>query len=142
MARIDPDERDAVTERRGVYQHEELIRTYFNHLIVPENSQYYDVVEYVDELVRADPQRAWNVVRSLIEIARSDEDLAYVAAGPLENLLALDDMEVLKAIRQDALQNERVRNALGRVLLFPRHADLQKFLGTWLPPAPLDDAQR
>lgn len=70
-------------------ERDEILRLYFRHLESPSDPDYYNVVEYVDELVQVDPAQAWEIIRDLIAVAPSEDALAYVAAGPLENLLAM-----------------------------------------------------
>lgn len=117
-------------------ERDEMIRRYFLHLEAPSNSDYYDSVEDVDELVRVNPTEAWEIVKDLIRLAPSDHALAYVAAGPLENLVATRGKEMAHVIREEALQNRRVGDALSRVLLCPIDSDVRRALGTWLPDEP------
>lgn len=113
--------------------HEEMVRDFFLHVRSP-SSESYEGVEAVDELVRADPVQGWNVVRKLIEMAASDDELGYVAAGPLEDLLYKHGVQIAAAIRSEALGNGRVRDALARVMLDPRPAEVEAALGEWLLP--------
>jgi hypothetical protein len=76
-------------------------------------------VAAVDTLVRQDPHGAWKVVGTMINTAGSEEALAYVAAGPLEDLLNLHGGTVISNIEQDCSTNERLRLALSGVWIGP-----------------------
>jgi len=118
-----------------MHERDEILQAYFLHLEVPANSDHYDVVEDVDELVSSKPAEAWEILKDLIAISPSDDALAYVAAGPLESLLAVHGDEMASVIRAEALVNERLRDALARVLLDPIDAGVQRALGEWLYPS-------
>jgi hypothetical protein len=65
------------------------------------------------------PIEGWSIVRELIEAAASEDELDYVAAGPLEDLLRLHGSVIASVIRRDAQQSQHVRDALSCVLLDP-----------------------
>ena len=111
---------------------EEMIRGYFMGRRHPSNRELYDLVESVDEIVRTDPVRGWEIVNNLIHAASSEEDLGYVAAGPLEDLLRLHGAGIASIIRESAIRNQRVRDALGCVLLDPIPETVFADLGPWL----------
>lgn len=117
-----------------MYEPDEILRKYFLHLSNTSDPELYDLVEYVDELVKADPLTAWHLVKNLIDISPSEDALSYVAAGPLENLLVRHGSTIARVIREDALRDEHVRDALSRVLLYPISKDVQSALGEWLHP--------
>src|SRR5215212_10830430 len=116
----------------GMCTRDDILRDYFLHLVYPGDPELYDRVEYVDKLVRTSPIEAWEIIRALAGIAPSDEALAYLAAGPLEDLLLFHGDLVASRIRQDALESQRVRDALSRVLLHPVSEAVTKALGEWL----------
>lgn len=93
----------------------------------------YDAVETIDELTRSDPDAAWPVIEMLIERAPTEEALAYLAAGPLENLLRKHGRVVATKIRAAAEQNAGVRAALSHVWLLPSNDEVHQQLGEWLP---------
>lgn len=47
----------------------------------------FDAWEHVEELAQSDPEECLAVICDLAEAASSDQALAYLGAGPLENLL-------------------------------------------------------
>jgi hypothetical protein len=72
----------------------ELIAGYLAHAMTTTrdgtDAEHFEAHEELDQLVSDDPERAWPVIREIVRrISPEDEDiLAYVAAGPLEDLLA------------------------------------------------------
>jgi hypothetical protein len=61
------------------------------------------------------PAVAWPVVLALVQRARSDDDLAWVAAGPLETLLAHHGALLVGRVEQEAAVNQKFRKALSNV---------------------------
>ena len=112
--------------------HSEIIRHYFRILTNPSDPELYDRVETVDEIVKTDPIEGWCIVRDLIEAAASEDELGYVAAGPLEDLLRLHGPLIASVIRRDAQHKQRVRDALSCVLLDPVPSEVESELGEWL----------
>jgi hypothetical protein len=112
---------------------EAIIKNFFLSLSDPANAELYESVETVDEIVSADPIGGWQMVTKLIAAASSEDELGYVAAGPLEDLLRLHGSTVAAAIRQEALKSQRVRDALGCVLLHPLPPEVDASLGEWVP---------
>ncbi len=53
----------------------------------PTPTAAHEAVEQLQNLVSEGDRRAWIVLRNLINSAPDDASLAYVAAGPLEELL-------------------------------------------------------
>lgn len=75
----------------------------------------------VDDLVRRDAERGWEVTRVLVNKSSSDEALAYVAAGPLEDLLKRHGLAVIDRIDNESEINDRLRVALSGVYLDPSY---------------------
>ena len=69
----------------------------------------------LERLVRNEPARALRVVIALIASAPDDATIAYVAAGPLENLLCYHGNEVIDEVERSASRDERFRRALSGV---------------------------
>lgn len=69
----------------------------------------------VDQLVRRKPDQGWEVIRLLVNKAPSDEALAFVAAGPLEDLLKKHGPAVIDQIENECRENDRLRLALSGV---------------------------
>lgn len=73
------------------------------------------VFEFVMNLSQYHPSAAWDVLLTLIAEARSDEHLALVAAGPMEELLKYHGPEVIGTVEAEATTNSPFRSALSGV---------------------------
>jgi hypothetical protein len=73
----------------------------------------------VDELVRRDADHGWEITRILVNTSTSDEALAFVAAGPLEDLLKKHGLAVIDRIENECNENNRLRMALSGVSIEP-----------------------
>jgi hypothetical protein len=60
--------------------------TYLCHYTLKREEDWW-AVEELYSLIRVNIVEAWEITRILVNTASSDEALAYVAAGPLEDLL-------------------------------------------------------
>jgi DUF2950 family protein/uncharacterized protein DUF6869 len=90
------------------------------------------------DLVHNDSEQAWWFILVTLAQATDDRDLAYLAAGPLEDLLKLHGSSFIIRIETRARQDERMLRALSGVRLtsedavFPQwHAMMEKhgFIG-------------
>ncbi len=70
------------------------------------------VFEWVMELAQKRPTEALPVVKALVDVAVGDEELAYVAAGPIEDLLAYHGPAVIDTVEHIAREDTRFRRAL------------------------------
>jgi hypothetical protein len=93
---------------------EELAAAYLRHYIFKQQEDGWAVRE-VDTLVQDSPTEAWEVTRILVNTAPSDEALAYVAAGPLEELLHKHGPVVIDRIEEESRENLRLQLALSGV---------------------------
>jgi hypothetical protein len=75
------------------------------------------------ELLSRDPERLWRIALRLIQQAPDDAALAYVAAGPLEDLLAFHGPTFIQRVEDLARRDSRFLLALagvwGQVRLSP-----------------------
>ena len=94
----------------------DLARQYLAHYAAgrPEGGDWR-AWDAIDRLVREDPTQAWAVVTELVAQCPSDEALFYVAAGPLEDLLAKHGPEVIDRIEEAARRDPKVRLCLSGV---------------------------
>jgi hypothetical protein len=69
----------------------------------------------LDRLVRLQPETAWPLVLRLIKDAPDMEALAYVAAGPLEELIGHHGDIMVATIVDEAGHNRALSEALGMV---------------------------
>jgi hypothetical protein len=101
-------------EQKRKVSREELAATYLLYYSLKRQQDWW-AWEEVDSLVRLNPSEAWEVTRILVKTASSDEALAYVAAGPLEDLLTKHGPVVIEYIENESQQNERLQLALSGV---------------------------
>jgi hypothetical protein len=71
--------------------------------------------EAVRTLVKNDIDAAWSVTLLLLEKAKSDDEVGYIAAGPLEDLIDMQGHAVLDRIEPACENNPRLRLALSTV---------------------------
>jgi hypothetical protein len=71
--------------------------------------------EYVDASVDKDPREAWPLILSIVNAAPSDDDLAALGAGPLEDILCKHGQSVIETIEAEAASNAKLRFALAGV---------------------------
>ncbi len=72
---------------------------------------------HVDNLVNSHPHKALELLAAIIECCKNNKEIAYVAAGPLENLFVYHGYEVINAIKEKADGSEKFQRALSGVWL-------------------------
>jgi hypothetical protein len=92
----------------------ELVTAYLNYFKSRDKELSWSW-ERVDELLRADPDNGWALTLKLLAAASDDAALAYVAAGPLEDLLNWHGVAVIDRVEAHARKDARFRLALTRV---------------------------
>jgi hypothetical protein len=80
----------------------------------------------VDHVCTDDPPRAIELIRSLVSEAKDDEELAYIGAGPLEDLLRRRGPAAIGLIEAEAAADRRFRFALAGVWPSERNPDVWK----------------
>lgn len=73
------------------------------------------IFAWVMDLCRDHPDEAWPLALALVHVARGDEDLALVAAGPLEELLSNHGLAIIERMEAEAARDPRFRRALSGV---------------------------
>ena len=101
-------------EQKRKVSRDELAATYLRHYSFKRHEDWW-TWEEVHSLVRLNPSEAWEITRILVNTAPSDEALAYVAAGPLEDLLKKHGPAVIDSIENESQQNGRLQLALSGV---------------------------
>lgn len=71
--------------------------------------------EEMDNLIREKPIEAQDVILKLIDKALDDNTLAFIAAGPLEDLLIHHGEEVIDWVEKNARQNNKFAQCLAGV---------------------------
>jgi hypothetical protein len=84
-----------------------------------KNKQLRWAWEKVRELVENNPEEAWKLTLLMINKSESDEALAHVAAGPLENLLNRHGLVLIDRIEDASRKDARVRLALSGAWIKP-----------------------
>ena len=81
------------------------------------DAENFDANEELDDLVTDEPERAWPLICEVIRrISPQDEDiLAYVAAGPLEDLLVRHPYAFIDRIESLARNDAHFRRAVSGV---------------------------
>lgn len=69
-------------------------------------------IERVDDMVRQEPEASWRLIMELFLRSASDYQLACLASGPLETLLAVRGGDFIDRIEHIALTNDRFRETL------------------------------
>jgi hypothetical protein len=81
-----------------------------------KNTADFWAFERVEEIVRGEPDIALELTLLLVKKAGADDGaLAYVAAGPLEDLLKLHGLHVIDRIEQESKTDPRLQLALSGV---------------------------
>jgi hypothetical protein len=98
-----------------------LIDLYLTHAAIRArdgtDAEYFDASDELDELVSDDPERAWPLMCEIIRrISPEDDDiLAYVAAGPLEDLFVRHPHAFIDRVEHLARHDAHFRRAVSGV---------------------------
>jgi|SRR5436190_8724115 len=99
----------------------ELVEGYLAHAATVTrdgtDAEHFEAYEQLDDLVNEDPERAWPIICEIVRrITPADEDiLAYVAAGPLEDLLARHPYAFIDRIEELSKRDTHFRRAVSGV---------------------------
>ena len=120
----------------------DLIDAYFRNYEAIENGQYENenswARETIEDIVFKEPLRGLELTLKLLRLCKNDKALAYVAAGPLENLFVYHGKHIIDRITKEADKDVRIQLALSGVWLkennkiYPEWKNLMKrykFLG-------------
>jgi hypothetical protein len=88
---------------------------YFRYFETKNWDDYHWAVDYVDDLVRDNPDEALTLTLSLVNASEPNKALAIAAAGPLENLLKDNGPALMDRIEEVARTNDKLRLALSGV---------------------------
>jgi hypothetical protein len=96
-----------------------LARDFVKHFFLPKpekkGSRYFWAFLKLYDLVHDEPDLAWPIIKEILHIDSSDAMLAYVAAGPIEDLLAQHGTAFIERIEELAGRDPIFRKALGAV---------------------------
>jgi hypothetical protein len=85
---------------------EQLLSAWFTH------RQTFWFFDEIWEITGSDSERLWEVIKAMIVAAPNEDELAYIGAGPIEDLLSGYGDEFIDRIEHYAETNEKFRFAL------------------------------
>ena len=98
-----------------------LIKTFFENYRKLINGESTDdtnwILDYIDKLIEDEPEKALEFVLDLINNCADKKTLAYVAAGPLEDLLVHNGVSVIEKLEIAADADDNIQLALSGVWL-------------------------
>lgn len=71
----------------------------------------------VGKMVESDPEQAWHFILHALSRAKNDEEIAYVAAGALEDFLRLHGLAFTDRVDEVWRRDEKMRCAISCVWL-------------------------
>ena len=71
--------------------------------------------EELDAMAREAPERCWRFIEVVLQSSLSDQDLAYIAAGPFEDLLGRHGARFLPLVEEKASDNPNMRMLIATV---------------------------
>jgi len=80
-----------------------------------EECRHFSAWETLDKLVREDPELAWVIMEEIRRLDSSDLILSSLAAGPLEDLLALHGRQFIERVETLASQDPGFHRMAGGV---------------------------
>jgi hypothetical protein len=93
---------------------EQVVDSYLRHYALKEEQDFW-AFDQVNHIVRRDPAAGWRLTFLLVNKSPSDEALAYIAAGPLEDLLTFHGPTLIDDVAVAARADERLQLALSGV---------------------------
>lgn len=92
---------------------QEIVKAFFENWKAQRKTDDYSWAdELVDDIVRADAVEGWLLTLDLIAAAPCKQSLAYVAAGPLEDLLKSHGGAVRDLLLSNIADNKRLQFAV------------------------------
>ncbi len=118
-----------------------LIRAYLAHAETRArdgtDAEHFEAAEEIRELVIDDPERAWPIVCEVIRRTTADDILAFVVAGPLEDLLVHHGPAFIDRVEALAAEDAHFKRAVSGVWGWnSMAADVRKRLDDLLRDAP------
>jgi hypothetical protein len=94
-----------------------------------DKNQDFWAWEEVHRLVKTDLDAAWNVALLLLDEAQSDDEVGYIAAGPLEDLIDMHGHKALDRIEEVLEKNRRLQLALSTVGVLFYYDEFERWYG-------------
>jgi hypothetical protein len=105
---------------------EDLVSSYLAHaraVVRKEEDEHFWSFGEIHTLTRDDPERAWPLVCEIVAGCTDDALLAYVAAGPLEDLLCNHPARIIDRVEELARRDAHFRRCLSGVWASNRMPD-------------------
>ena len=103
---------------RTMSSRDELLEGYLAHAEAVaherKDTNFWAVNELAD-LIRDDPDGAWQIMVELVARASDEDTLGFVAAGALEDLICTHPAAMIDRVESRARQDARFRKAVARV---------------------------
>ena len=80
-------------------------------------------------LVKTDLDAAWNVALLLLDEAQTDDEVGYIAAGPLEDLIDMYGHKALDRIEEECENNSRLQLALSTAGVLYYYDEFERWYG-------------
>ena len=80
-----------------------------------EQSRRSDGDSSMYDVVHDDPEVAWPAILQILQRELTEDQIAVLAAGPLEDLLAVHGSEFIDRVESEAAPNPRFNHLLGGV---------------------------
>ena len=81
-----------------------------------EADQHFWAWELVERTVHQDAEKGWDLILGLIAAAATEDEVGFVAAGPLEDLIHEHGSEVVEWVEERARLDSDFRRALAGVV--------------------------
>jgi hypothetical protein len=103
---------------QGEYLMDKVARAFCEHYRLSGAPDAW-AAECVSELVMESPQMALDFILRALAVFETDEDLALLAAGPLEDLLDYHSQDIIDRLEAEAASSARFRLLLSGVRVRP-----------------------
>ncbi|MCP4923869.1 MAG: hypothetical protein GY915_07565 [bacterium] len=81
----------------------------------PKSEAFFETIETIDQILQKHPNQGIELVKCLIFLTKDEEELAYIAAAPLENLIDYHAESIQEALRILVRQTPIMRRAMKHV---------------------------
>lgn len=106
-----------------------LASFYLRHYRSANNDEDFWAWQEVHRLVHDDLDAGWNVTLLLLEKTESDDEVGYVAAGPLEDLIDIHGHKALDRIEEVSDNNPPLQLALSTVGVLFYYEEFERWYG-------------
>lgn len=95
---------------------QEFMRAYLRHCSERRCEDVW-AWEEMDAMAREEPDKAWETILKLLSAAPSKKVVAFIAAGPLEDLLLYHGAMILERLKSEIEHNTRLKYAISHVMI-------------------------